>query len=258
MGNLEITFLGTGTSQGVPIIGCNCEVCCSQEGKDKRLRSSVLVRSDKGTQFVIDAGPDFRYQMLREGVQKLDAVLITHSHRDHVGGLDDLRPFNYLQQTPMPIYGNAIAVSEIRNTYAYAFNQNKYPGLPQFNLMECKAGEAFMIKELSVLPIEVMHFKLPTLAFRISDFAYITDAKTIAPSQMKMLYGLDCLVVNTLRKEEHFSHFCLSEALALIEQVKPKISYLTHISHDLGLHSEVEPSLPPNVHLAYDTLRIKV
>ncbi len=258
MGNLEITFLGTGTSQGVPVIGCDCEVCFSKDRADKRLRSSVLVQSDQGTRLTIDAGPDFRYQMLRENVKSLDAILVTHSHRDHVGGLDEVRAFNYLQQSPMPIYANAAAMQGIKTEFSYAFAQNQYPGLPQFNLIEARAGEEIRIKELAVLPIEVMHYKLPTLAFRIGSFAYITDAKTIADSQKAKLHGLDCLVVNALRKEEHFSHFSLSEAMNLISELQPERAYLTHISHFLGFHQEIERELPPNVHLAYDGLKITV
>lgn len=258
VGNLEIVFLGTGTSQGVPVIGCDCEVCLSRDAKDKRLRSSVLIRTERGTQLTIDAGPDFRYQMLREKVKRLDAILVTHSHRDHVGGLDEVRSFNYLQQSSMPIYANAPAQNGIRSEFAYAFSGNKYPGLPEFDLRSAKAGEAFRVKELTVLPVEVMHHKLPVLGYRIGNFAYITDAKTIEEGERQRLHGLDCLVVNALRREEHFSHFSLSEALALVSELQPKRAYLTHISHFLGFHAEVEKELPDNVHLAYDGLKIDV
>lgn len=258
MGYLDIVFLGTGTSQGVPVIGCDCEVCRSKESKDQRLRSSVLITSDKQTKICIDAGPDFRYQMLKENVCGLDAILVTHSHRDHVGGLDEVRSFNYLQQSPMPIYANKYAVEGIKTEFAYAFAQNQYPGLPQFDLREITPQDKIIVKELEIQPIEVMHFKLPTLAYRIGKFAYITDAKTISNKEKQKLYGLDCLVVNALRKEEHFSHFTLEEALNLIKEVKPQQAYLTHISHFLGLHDEIEPTLPANVHLAYDGLRLRI
>lgn len=258
MGYLDIVFLGTGTSQGVPVIGCDCEVCRSKESKDQRLRSSVLITSDKQTKLCIDAGPDFRYQMLKENVSRLDAIFVTHSHRDHVGGLDEVRSFNYLQQSPMPIYANKYATQGIRSEFAYAFAQNQYPGLPQFDLREITPQDKIIVKELEIQPIEVMHFKLPTLAYRIGKFAYITDAKTISNKEREKLYGLDCLVVNALRKEEHFSHFTLKEALNLIKEVKPQKAYLTHISHFLGLHDEIEPTLPENVHLAYDGLRLRI
>lgn len=258
MGYLEITFLGTGTSQGIPVIGCDCEVCLSKDKKDKRLRSSVLIRSDKGTQLTIDAGPDFRYQMLRENVLRLDAILVTHSHRDHVGGLDEVRSFNYLQQTSMPVYANRYAAEGIRGEFAYAFAQNKYPGLPQFDLREITSEDLIQVNELCIQPIEVMHHLLPVLAYRIGKFAYITDAKTISEKEIDKLQGLDCLVVNALRREEHFSHFTLQEALALIDRLQPKQAYLTHISHFLGFHEVVNRELPANVRLAYDTLKIRV
>lgn len=258
MGCLEITFLGTGTSQGVPVIGCNCEVCLSKDKKDKRLRSSVLIRSDRGTQLTIDAGPDFRYQMLREKVSRLDAILVTHSHRDHVGGLDEVRSFNYLQQKSMPVYANRPAAEGIRSEYAYAFSQNNYPGLPQFDLREITPEDSIQVNELHIQAIEVMHHCLPVLAYRIGKFAYITDAKTISEKETAKLHGLDCLVVNALRKEEHFSHFTLQEALSLIERLQPKQAYLTHISHFLGFHEAVNSELPANVRLAYDTLKIRI
>jgi phosphoribosyl 1,2-cyclic phosphate phosphodiesterase len=258
MGYLDIVFLGTGTSQGVPVIGCNCEVCSSKGAKDKRLRSSVLITSDKGTSLCIDAGPDFRYQMLRENVSKLDAILVTHSHRDHVGGLDEVRAFNYIQQSSMPIYANQYAAKGIREEFAYAFAENAYPGLPQFNLIEIIPEDSIVVNELTVQAIEVMHYKLPTLAYRIGNFAYITDAKTISDKEVEKLYGLDTLVVNALRKEEHFSHFSLDEALALINKVKPRKAYLTHISHFLGIHEEINAELSQNVELAYDGLRLRV
>lgn len=260
MGYLNIVFLGTGTSQGVPVIGCDCEVCLSNEEKDKRLRSSILITSDKGTQITIDAGPDFRTQMLNERVKYLDAILVTHAHRDHVSGLDDVRSYNYLQQSPMPIFANKYAIESIKNEFSYAFAQVKYPGLPEFDLQEIDVEKptTIKIKELDIIPIEVMHFKLPILAYRIGDFAYITDAKTISEKEKQKLKGVKHLVVNALRKEEHFSHFSLSEALNLIAELQPEKAYLTHISHFLGKDKEISKELPKNVQLAYDGLKIRI
>lgn len=260
MGYLNIVFLGTGTSQGVPVIGCDCEVCLSNQKKDKRLRSSILITSDKGTQITIDAGPDFRTQMLNENVKYLDAILVTHAHRDHVSGLDDVRSYNYLQQSPMPIFANKYAIESIKKEFSYAFSDIKYPGLPEFSMQEVDTEKqsTIKIKELDIIPIEVMHFKLPILAYRIGDFAYITDAKTISEKEKQKLKGVKHLVVNALRKEEHFSHFSLQEALNLIEEIKPEKAYLTHISHFLGFHQEINRELPSNVQLAYDGLKIRV
>lgn len=260
MGSLTLTFLGTGTSLGVPIIGCHCEVCLSKDKRDKRLRTSALVESDKGTRISIDAGPDFRYQMLRQQIEYLDAVLITHEHRDHTAGLDDLRAFNYLQQRPMDIYCNREALNGMRKMYYYVFENSHYPGIPEFNLHEIDAftNKTFKVKELDILPIKVMHAKLPTLAYRIGSLAYITDAKTIPPSQEKKLYGVKTLVVNALRWQEHFAHFTINEALALIERIQPQEAYFTHLSHEIGPYEGFETKyLPANVHLAYDGLKIK-
>lgn len=257
MGYLTLVFLGTGTSQGVPVIGCACEVCSSKDHKDKRLRTSCLITSDKGTRIVIDSGPDFREQMLKNKVAYIDAILITHSHRDHVGGLDDVRSYNYLQQMDMPIYGNVFALDELKKVYSYAFADSKYPGLPSFELNEVNIENSFKIKELEVIPIEVLHYRLPILGYRIGKLAYITDAKSISEKETQKLIGLDILVVNALRKEEHFSHFTIEEALELIDKVKPKKSYLIHISHSIS-HAKVQAELPENVFLAYDGLKIKV
>ncbi len=258
MGNLRITLLGTGTSQGVPLIGCHCEVCLSKNPKDKRLRSSCLIESKEGTVLSIDAGPDFRQQMLTYNVSRLDAILVTHSHRDHISGLDDVRSYNYLQSEAMPIYSNKMALEEIKCAFAYCFREPRYPGLPNFKLCVIDKKESFRVKELEVIPIEVMHHKLPILAYRINNFAYITDAKTINEEEMEKLRGVEFMVVNALRREEHFSHFNLQEALDLIKEIKPKQAYLTHISHFLGLHNEVTKELPSNVSLAYDGLTIEI
>ncbi|MDO5760291.1 MAG: MBL fold metallo-hydrolase [Bacteroidota bacterium] len=258
MGYLTLTFLGTGTSLGVPIIGCHCEVCLSKDKRDNRLRTSALIESDKGTRISIDAGPDFRYQMLCEHIEYLDAVLITHEHRDHTAGLDDVRAFNYLQQRPMDIYANKEALVGMRKMYYYVFENSYYPGIPEFNLHEVDAftDKSFRIKELDIVPIKVMHAKLPILAYRIGSLAYITDAKTIPPSQEKKLYGVKTLVVNALREREHFAHFSVKEALSLIERIQPQEAYFTHISHEIGKYESVEKKLPSNVHLAYDGLKI--
>lgn len=258
MGNLKITFLGTGTSQGVPVIGCHCEVCSSNDIKDKRLRSSCLIESSEGTILTIDAGPDFRQQMLNNNVDRLDAILITHSHRDHISGLDDVRSYNYLQSEPMPIYSNKIALKEIKKIFSYAFSDTKYPGLPTFNLINIDKKKKFKVKELEITPIELLHYKLPVMAYRINNFAYITDGKTISEEEKEKLKGVEYLVINALRKEEHFSHFTLKEALELIGEIKPKQAFLTHISHYLGLTKDLEKELPSNVSLAYDGLKIEV
>lgn len=260
MGSLKLTFLGTGTSLGVPIIGCHCEVCLSNDTRDKRLRTSALIESDRGTRVCIDSGPDFRYQMLREGIEYLDAILITHEHRDHTAGLDDIRAFNYLQKGAMDIYGNREALNGMRKMYYYVFENAQYPGVPNFNLHEIDPHntEHFTIKDLDIIPIEVMHAKLPTLAFRIGSLAYVTDAKTIDIAQEKKLYGVKTLVVNALRKQEHFSHFTIDQAIALIERVQPQEAYLTHLSHEVGPYEKIEKQLPQNIHLAYDGLKINI
>lgn len=256
MGHLNLTFLGTGTSQGVPVIGCHCEVCSSNNPKDKRLRTSALIESDQGTRVLIDSGPDFREQMLRERVDYLDSILITHSHRDHVGGLDDVRSYNHIQNMDMPIYSNRIALDELKKMYSYAFEKNKYPGLPAFELIEL-GEESFRIKDLEIIPIEVMHHKLPITAFRIGNLTYITDAKYIEEKEVKKIEGTEILIVNALREEEHFSHFNICEALELIDRIRPKKSYFTHISHTI-LHNRLQPKLPDNVYLAYDNLKITI
>ncbi len=251
--SLKITFLGTGTSQGVPVIACSCRICTSKNKKDNRLRTSVLIESDE-LKLIVDSGPDFRYQVLRAGLQKLDAILYTHEHRDHIAGLDDVRSFNYLQKKPMPIYGNASVIDQIKREFHYAF-ENKYPGIPQLEIHEI-TNEKFRIDGLSITPIEVIHHKLPVFGFRIMDFTYITDANSIPTKEMDKIHGTKTLVINALQKDDHLSHFTLMEALKVIEIIKPKMAYLTHISHNMGLHEEVSKELPPNVFLAYDGLSI--
>ncbi len=254
--SLKITFLGTGTSQGVPVIACSCKVCSSAHAFDKRLRTAVMVENDN-TRIVIDCGPDFRQQMLREKVTHLDAVVLTHEHKDHIAGLDDVRAFNYFQHTHMEVYATHRVQQAVKREYAYVFSNEKYPGTPLIHLNEI-ALESFSIKDLRLIPIEVIHYKLPVLGFRIGDFSYITDAKTISSSEKKKLMGSKILVLNALRQESHISHLTLSEALELIEELQPQKAYLTHISHQLGLHQEVSDFLPQNVFLAYDGLQLKL
>ncbi|MFD0751321.1 MBL fold metallo-hydrolase [Mucilaginibacter calamicampi] len=253
---MTITFLGTGTSQGVPVIACGCEVCTSPDKRDKRLRSSVLVESDTTT-VVIDSGPDFRYQMLRANVQKLDALVFTHEHKDHVAGMDDIRAFNYKQQAPMDIYANARVQNTLKREFPYVFDEHKYPGIPQVNLHTITT-EPFTVGDIGFTPIEVMHYKLPVLGFRINDFTYITDAKTIADSEKEKLKGTKILVLNALQKQEHISHFTFQEAIDFALEIGAETTYFTHISHRLGKHADVSAELPAGIELAYDGLKLTI
>ena len=239
------------------MIGCHCHVCTSPDHKDKRLRSSILISYD-GRQIVVDTGPDFRAQMLREEVPRLDAVLITHSHKDHIAGLDDVRAFNYLQQESIPIYGTDVSHDALRREFYYAFADHKYPGVPQLELEEIHAAQAFDLFGKEVMPIEVMHYRMPVLGFRIDNFAYITDAKTIAEESYRLLEGVEVLVLNALQREAHMSHLTLEEALEVVDRVQPKQAYFTHISHRFGRHAEIHAELPPHVSLAYDGLQIEI
>ena len=249
---MKITFLGTGTSQGVPIIGCQCSVCQSADERDKRLRSSVLI-SHEGSQFIIDAGPDFRQQMLREKVRQLDFVLLTHPHKDHTGGLDDIRAFNHLNSKAMDVYANRQTCDSLVKDFHYIFDGNDYPGLPKLEL-HIVDNETFNVNNILIQPIEVRHYDMNILGYRIADFAYITDAKHIAKKELNKLKGLDVLVMNALRIEPHYSHFNLEEALQIVEFLSPKQVYFTHISHNLSLHADSKPLLPNSVSLAYDGL----
>jgi len=251
---VTITFLGTGTSQGVPVIACGCEVCTSTDKHDKRLRTSVLIEID-GKVIAIDSGPDFRYQMLRAGVKRLDAVVFTHEHKDHTAGLDDIRAFNFVQQAPMDIYAVPRVQESLKREFSYIFAAYKYPGIPQLN-MHTIGLDPFFIGPVEITPIEVMHYRLPVLGFRIKDFTYITDAKTIAPAEMEKIKGSRVLVINALQKEPHISHFTLDEAIALAKQMGAQTTYFTHISHRLGKHADVSAELPEGIALAYDGLTI--
>lgn len=249
---MKITFLGTGTSQGVPVVACDCEICQSTNPFDKRLRSSLLIELKYKT-LVIDAGPDFRQQMLSNQIKRLDAILITHEHYDHIAGLDDIRAFNWVQKRPTDIYAEHRVQKSIKQIFSYVFASEKYPGIPQMNLFDIET-EPFQIDHTTIQPIRGMHYKLPVLGFRIADFAYLTDMKTISDDELKKLEELEVLVINALRKEEHISHMNLDEALMLIQKIQPKRAYLTHISHLMGLHAQVSLDLPENVFLAYDGL----
>lgn len=253
---MKVKILGTGTSQGVPVIACDCPVCQSTDPNDKRLRTAVLIESEDVT-IVIDAGPDFRQQMLREKVKDIDAILITHEHRDHIAGLDDVRAFNFMNQKPVEIYAEDRVQEAIKSDFSYSFADKKYPGSPQINLHELK-NEPFEIKGLKIIPIRAFHYKLPVYGFRIGDFSYLTDLNYISEEEKKKLHGTKYLVIDALRKRKHISHYSLSEALEIINELSPKRAYLTHISHQMGLHHDVNEELPHGISLAYDGLRFEI
>lgn len=238
----------------MPVIGCTCEVCQSLDYRDKRLRTSILVELES-QHFVIDTGPDFRQQMLREHVKRIDAILFTHAHRDHTAGLDDVRAYNYMQQMDMPIYGTAPVLDQLKVEYAYAFAPKYYPGIPRLTMNLIEEG-AFAINGVAVTPLPVLHLKLPVLGFRFNNFSYITDANHIPDETLEKLKNTEVLVLNALQREQHVSHFNLAEALEMIERIKPRQTYLIHISHKLGTHADVSKELPNNVALAYDGLRL--
>lgn len=252
---MKITFLGTGTSQGVPLIGCQCAICRSSDPRDKRLRTSVLIESDTTT-VVIDSGPDFRYQLLRADVRKLDALVFTHSHKDHMAGMDDIRAFNYLQGKPVDVYATEFTQSVLRKEFEYVFQNSDYPGIPQLNLHTIQNGTGFSIGDIHFTPIQVMHYKMPVLGFRIKDLTYITDANFIAEEEKQKIRGSQHLILNALRRETHISHFTLQQAIDLSQELAPQHTWFTHISHQLGRHAEVETELPVGIKLAYDTLSI--
>lgn len=253
--DIEAVFLGTGTSQGVPVIGCYCDVCRSEDTKDKRLRSSLLFKIN-GQNLVIDAGPDFRQQMLREQVNSLRAILLTHEHVDHVFGLDDIRSFNWIQKHPTDIYAETRVQKAIQRVFDYVFADFKYPGIPKMKLHKIE-NSPFKIDEIEVVPIRCFHHKLPVYGFRVGDFTYITDTNYIPAEELEKMKGTRILIINALRKEKHISHFNLSEALEIIYQIQPEKAFLTHMSHDFGKHEEVQSELPDNVFVGYDGLSIR-
>ncbi|MEO8710860.1 MAG: MBL fold metallo-hydrolase [Parafilimonas sp.] len=253
---LKITFLGTGTSTGIPMIGCTCAVCTSINKKDKRLRTSILVESATTT-IVVDTTPDFRYQMLRIHNTKLDAVLFTHPHKDHIAGLDDIRAYNFFQQKPMDVYANSLTAEALKREFAYVFADKKYPGIPQINLHTIDET-AFDIGDIHVLPFTVWHHKMPVFGFRFGKFTYITDANKIEEQVKEKIKGSDVIVLNALRNEHHISHFTLKEAIELVQELKIPNAYFTHISHQLGKHDDVEKNLPQGIHLGYDGLTLNV
>lgn len=253
---MKVTFLGTGTSQGVPVIACDCDVCTSDDPSDNRLRSSIML-SRNGHNLVIDTGPDFRQQMLRAGVESLDAVVFTHEHKDHIAGLDDIRAFNFRQRRKMDVYASENVQKALQREFHYVFADIKYPGVPEISLHEIDI-RPFQAAGYDLIPIQVMHHKMPVFAFRVGDFAYVTDANYIAPEEFDKLRGVKHLVINALRIDTHLSHFSLDEALEIIRILQPDQAYLTHISHLMGLHKEVSENLPENVQIATDGLVINV
>lgn len=255
---MRITFLGTGTSQGVPVIACHCKVCSSSNPRDKHLRCSSLVETNEGKNILIDIGPDFREQMLRHKVEHLDSILITHAHRDHVGGIDDIRSFNYVQNKAMDLYGNSQALKTIRNDYHYIFEHHEFPGLPEAVMHEIDGSSPFIAAHIEVVPVKAMHKTLPVLGYRLERFGYLTDCNHIEKAELEKLKGVDVLAIGALRKEKHFSHFCLSEALQVIEEIHPRSAYIIHVSHQMGLYDQIESELPDHVHMAYDGLKIEI
>jgi phosphoribosyl 1,2-cyclic phosphate phosphodiesterase len=251
---MKITFLGTGTSQGVPVIGCTCEICRSLDFRDKRLRTSIHIETDTQS-LIVDTGPDFRQQMLRERIKRVDAVLFTHAHRDHTAGLDDVRAYNFMQQMDMPVFGTEPVLEQLQIEYAYAFAKEYYPGIPRLTLNRID-DQNFFVNDQQITPLPVLHLKLPVMGFRIGNFSYITDANFIPPDTIARLVGTEILVLNALQREAHISHFNLTQALEAVQHIRPKHTYLTHISHKLGLHADVAKELPDNVSLAFDGLQI--
>lgn len=253
---MKVTFLGTGTSQGVPVIACDCPVCSSLDYRDKRLRSSIHLDID-GRSLVVDTGPDFRQQMLREKIKTLDAIIFTHEHKDHTAGMDDIRSYNFLQKRDMPLYATQPVIQQLKREFAYVFEEVKYPGVPTVKIHEI-GSEPFLVECITVIPIQVMHYRLPVLGFRFGDFTYITDAKYIEERELEKVKGTKVLVLNALQQSHHISHFTLHEAIEMVERIQPEMAYFTHISHKLGTHAAVEAQLPPNMRLAFDGLKISI
>lgn len=252
---MRITFLGTGTSQGVPVIACECATCLSNDPRDNRLRTSLLLEKD-GNVLLFDTGPDFRQQMLRENVKRLDAILLTHEHKDHIAGMDDVRAFNYKSQDAIDVYAEDRVQKAVRKEFSYVFAEFKYPGVPKIRLNPID-DYGFKIKGIGILPVRVRHMHMEIYGFRIGNFAYITDANYIPEESREKLIGVKYLVINALRKEKHISHFNLREALDFIREISPKKAFLTHISHQMGLYKEVERELPPGIIMAYDGLKVE-
>ena len=252
---MKVTFLGTGTSQGVPVIGCKCDVCISPDPRDKRLRSSVMIEKD-GKTLIIDTGPDFRQQMLREHVVNVDAILFTHEHKDHTAGMDDIRAFNFLKQKPMDVYAEERVQNSLRQEFAYVFAEKKYPGVPQVSLHTIDSNP-FEADGVAVVPIRAMHYRLPILGFRIGDFTYLTDINFVSVEEKKKIVGSRYIAITGLHKERHLSHFNVREAIDFLEEFEPEKGYITHCSHRLGLYKDVQPELPLNIVLAFDGLRIE-
>ncbi len=253
---MKVVFLGTGTSTGVPVVACDCEVCKSNDLRDRRLRTSVMLRIN-GHNFVIDCGPDFRYQMIREKVDDISAIIFTHGHRDHIAGLDDVRAFNYVLNKTVNVYASQNVIEAIKREFPYIFTEKRFFGAPQleFHIIN---NQKFLVEDVEFIPIEVLHHKLTVFGFRIGKFTYITDANYISEEEKKKLYGSEILVINALRKSKHISHFSLEEAVDIIREIGPRKGYITHLSHFIGLHENIQQSLPENIYLAYDGLSFVV
>lgn len=253
---MKITFLGTGTSQGVPVIACRCRICLSDNPKDKRLRSSILIEHE-GTTVVIDSGPDFRQQMLRAKVDHIDGLVFTHEHKDHIAGMDDIRAFNYIHNEKVNVFATLRVQDALHREFPYVFDDYKYPGVPELE-MHTIDDQPFKIGNINLIPIKVLHYRLPVLGFRMGDFTYITDANSIPEESMSKIMGSKIVVINALRREPHVSHFTLEEAMRIIDKIGPEKAYLTHISHQLGLNDDVDAELPTNIQCAFDGMVVEL
>ena len=253
---MKITFLGTGTSQGVPVIACRCRICLSDNPKDKRLRSSILIEHE-GTTVVIDSGPDFRQQMLRAKVDHIDGLVFTHEHKDHIAGMDDIRAFNYIHNEKVNVFATLRVQDALHREFPYVFDDYKYPGVPELE-MHTIDDQPFKIGSINLIPIKVLHYRLPVLGFRMGDFTYITDANSIPEESMSKIMGSKIVVINALRREPHVSHFTLEEVMRIIDKIGPEKAYLTHISHQLGLNDDVDAELPTNIQCAFDGMVVEL